>query len=58
MILVTGATGFVGQHLVNALLRKKKQVRACVRGRRYKSYSKSPLVELSLVEDLPQVASW
>ena len=58
MILVTGATGFVGQHLVNALLRKKKQVRACVRGRRYKSYSESPLVELSLVEDLSQVASW
>jgi len=55
---VTGATGFVGQHLVNALLRKKKQVRACVRGRRYKSYSESPLVELSLVEDLSQVASW
>ena len=55
---MTGATGFVGQHLVNALLRKKKQVRACVRGRRYKSYSESPLVELSLVEDLSQVASW
>ena len=54
MILVTGATGFVGQNLVNSLLRGNRQVRACVR-RQQKDYLESPLLEPVLVEDLSEV---
>lgn len=57
MILVTGATGFVGQNLVNSLLRENRQVRACVR-RQHKDYLDSPIVELFLVEDLSEALNW
>ncbi|MDG1687452.1 MAG: SDR family oxidoreductase [Gammaproteobacteria bacterium] len=57
MILVTGATGFVGQNLVGSLLMKNKPVRACVRSR-YNKYIESPLLELFIVKDLEQIASW
>src|SRR5262245_55708409 len=33
-VLVTGATGFIGRHLVEALLRRGERVRCLVRGRR------------------------
>ena len=57
MILVTGATGFVGKNLVNFLLRENRHVRACVR-RQQKDYLDSPLLEQFLVEDLSQMLDW
>lgn len=57
-VLVTGASGFIGHHLVNALLERKRQVRCLVRPTSDLSYLPTERLELVTgdVLDAPSLA--
>ena len=54
MILVTGATGFVGSRLVERLVREKKSVKACVRQRNNLSFT----TITTIIDDLTESTDW
>ncbi|WP_421864773.1 UDP-glucose 4-epimerase family protein [Motiliproteus sp.] len=57
-VLVTGATGFVGQHLISGLLDRSYQVVACVRKPHLLQFATDASLQTVVLDDLCKVAQW
>ena len=61
-ILVTGATGFVGQHLIRRLIEKKHQVIAIARdekkAQKFDWYSQVRFISHDIHQDMPNLENW